>query len=397
MFNRTRFTLARKRRGMTKRSLAECVGITERSIVAYDSGSSLPSQETAEKIAQCLGFPKDFFFATDVDNIKPDAASFRALTKMTAIQRDKALGAGGIALLLNNWIEQRFELPTLDLPRLSSTEVERENNSEVCAEVLRQQWELGELPINNMITLLESRGIRIFSMAIDAREIDAFSMWNGDTPFIFLNTNKTSERCRFDAAHELGHLVMHRHGTTHKGPHAEREANDFASAFLMPRKSVLANAPRTITLPSLIAHKKYWTVSTAALNYRLHAIGLTTDWTYRTLCVQISQYGRDKEPEGATFETSQVLSKVFAALRLEGVSRSDVAEDLMIPVQEINELTFGLMLSGLNGGGNFTKTNNYGKTSRPTLEIVKQNSHYQGKNISPSESLSPQGISKDTS
>src|SRR5438094_162699 len=81
------------------------------------------------------------------------------------------------------------------------------------------------------------------ALAIDAKEVDAFSMWHGETPFVFLNTKKSCERSRFDAAHELGHLVLHRHGVP-QGQQAEAEANAFASAFLMPRASVLAMAPR---------------------------------------------------------------------------------------------------------------------------------------------------------
>src|SRR5690606_377713 len=149
-------------------------------------------------------------------------------------------------------------------------------------------------------------------------------MWKGGRPYMFLNTFKSAEHCRFDAAHELGHLVLHQHGQP-QGPDLEREANAFASAFLMPRASVLAKAPRTATLQNLIKHKKHWAVSVAALNYRLHALNLTTDWTYRTLCIQIAEAGyRKKEPEGIQHEKSVVLEKVFSALRDEGVSKSDV-------------------------------------------------------------------------
>lgn len=390
MFNCTRFALARKRRGMTKRTLAERVGVTERSVSAYESGATCPEQDTVGKIAQALAFPQAFFFADDVDELTPDVASFRAMTKMTAAQRDMALGAGSIALMLNDWMEERFALPEPEVPDLGrsapSGELRglngiksdegdhypatgREHDPESCAEALRQSWGLGELPIKNMISLLEARGIRVYSLAIDAREVDAFSMWYGGKPFVFLNTNKTAERCRFDAAHELGHLVMHRHGAPH-GQEAEREANAFASAFLMPRRSVLANAPRTATLPSLIAHKKYWTVSAAALNYRLHSLGLTTDWTYRTLCVQLSQLGRGREPDGVPFEISQVLSKVFAALREEGITKFDVANDLMVTPEEIDELTFGLMISALRGGAAKDGTAQK-NTARPTLRVVK--------------------------
>ncbi|MDR1063044.1 MAG: ImmA/IrrE family metallo-endopeptidase [Azoarcus sp.] len=370
MFNRTRFALARKRRGLTKRALAERVGVTERSISAYENGTTQPEKETVSKLAKALSFPETFFFADDVDELTPDVASFRAMTKMTAAQRDMALSAGTIALMLNDWLEERFSLPSPDIPdlgRLAATKScadellvhssegddfplhGREHDPEACAEALRMYWGLGELPVKNMITLLEAHGIRVYSLTIDAREVDAFSMWYDGKPFVFLNTNKTAERCRFDAAHELGHLVMHRHGVPH-GQEAEREANAFASAFLMPRRSVLANAPRSATLPSLIAHKKYWTVSAAALNYRLHVLGLTTVWTYRTLCIQLSEFGRNQEPDGATFETSQVLSKVFAALRAEGVSKFDVAKAINIAPEDIDELVFGLMINVLQGG-----------------------------------------------
>jgi Zn-dependent peptidase ImmA (M78 family) len=289
---------------------------------------------------------------------------------MTASQRDTALGAGAVALLLNEWIEERFDLPEPDVPDLGreggdsrpisvhkhAQEPEAYPTSsssqtpETAAEMLRAHWGIGELPVKNMIALLESKGIRVYSLAIDAKEVDAFSMWSGGRPYVFLNTFKSAEHCRFDAAHELGHLVLHQHAQPH-GPDLEREANAFASAFLMPRASVLAIAPRAPTLSSLIRHKKHWAVSVAALNYRMHALGLTTDWTYRTLCIQLAQAGyRKSEPEGVPHEKSLVLEKVFGALREEGLSKADVAQQLAIFSDEINELTFGLMLNALKGG-----------------------------------------------
>jgi Zn-dependent peptidase ImmA (M78 family) len=306
---------------------------------------------------------------------------------MTASQRDSALGAGAIALLLNDWIESRFVLPAPDVPDLgreagSRADVGNDHGScepdeyptrlgaqdpEAAADMLRAHWGMGELPVKNMIALLESKGVRVFSLAIDAKEVDAFSMWKGGCPYIFLNTFKSAEHCRFDAAHELGHLVLHRHAQP-QGPNLEREANAFASAFLMPRASVLAHAPKSATLPSLIRHKKFWSVSAAALNYRLHSLGLSTDWTYRTLCIQLAQAGyRQHEPEGINHEKSLVLEKVFSALRAEGVSKIRVAKHLGIFADDIDELTFGLMLNVLKGGRDGADA----RPSRAALRLVK--------------------------
>ena len=156
-------------------------------------------------------------------------------------------------------------------------------------------------------------------------------MWKGARPFVFLNTYKSTERSRFDAAHELGHLVLHKHGPP-QGREAEKQANAFASAFLMPRGSVLANAPRLPTYSSLVQLKKVWTTSVSALSYRLHELGVVTDWQYRGLCIEISKRGRDVEPEGAPKETSLILPKVLAALYQDGICRAQIARTIVASI-----------------------------------------------------------------
>lgn len=345
-FNPKRLTLARRRRGLTKTKLATLLGVEVRSITAYETDEFRPEPERLQKLAAVLRFPERFFGGDDLDEIAPDIVSFRSMSKMTSGQRDSALGAGAIALMLNEWIEARFDLPTAGLPDLS-----QEPSPEAAADTLRRLWGLGELPVKNMIHLLEAKGVRVFSLSIDTAQLDAFSMWHDSTPFVFLNTKKSCEHSRFDAAHELGHLVLHRHAGA-KGQEAEREANAFASALLMPRASVLANAPRMATVDQLVRHKVYWTTSVAALAYRLHDVGLVSDWHYRTLCIEIAKRGyRKREPNEAPRETSQVLAKVFSALRDDGVSKADIAATLAVHAEEIDQLVFGLALTGLSGGG----------------------------------------------
>nr|WP_297525958.1 XRE family transcriptional regulator [uncultured Roseateles sp.] len=344
LFNPSRLTLARKRRGLTMTKLAAQVGLELRSISAYEKGEFKPEPDRLAAVAKVLRFPEAFFFGDDLDEPTPDVASFRSLSKMTAGQRDTALGAGAVALMLNDWIEARFDLPSADLPDLS-----REASPEAAAQELRRAWAIGELPIKNMVHLLEAKGVRVFSLALDAAEVDAFSMWRQATPYVFLNTKKSAEHGRFDAAHELGHLVLHRHGSP-QGRAAEQEANAFASAFLMPRATLLAQAPRIPTLEHLIQLKKFWAVSVAALTYRLHAVGAIGDWHYQTLFVELSSRGyRKKEPDEGQREISQILQKVFSALREEGISKAHIARELCIPTDELDQLVFGLTLTGLSG------------------------------------------------
>ena len=66
-------------------------------------------------------------------------------------------------------------------------------------------------------------------------------------------------------------------------------------------------------------------------------------------------------------ETSQVWSKVFAALREDGVTKADVAADLRLPVREIDALVFGLVKMGSIEGG---RTGRGGTGRRGHLKVI---------------------------
>lgn len=345
MFNPSRLTLARQRRGMTKTKLAAEAKVTVRSVSAYEAGDMVPSDATIAALSRVLRFPPDFFSAPSLEVPSSESASFRALSSITAGQRDSALGAGALAIELCDWISARFNLPSSTVPDL------RGHSPEAAAEALRGAWGLGERPIKNVVHLLEAHGVRVFSLVEECKEVDAFSLWRQGTPYVFLNTMKSAERSRFDACHELGHLVLHRHGAP-QGREAEQEADAFASAFLMPRGSILAAAPRLPNVDLLVKLKRNWNVSVAALAHRLHALNLLSDWHYRTICIEIAQRGYKRaEPNGIPRETSQLLQKVFQALRNEGLTKPAIARQLHLDPAELDSLVFGLVMTPLQGGG----------------------------------------------
>ena len=344
-FSPARLTLARRRRGFTKRALGEEIGRTERAIVRYERSDRAPEPETMQLLSKKLRFPVSFFFRKAQDTLSEADASFRALSKLKAADRERALAGGELVLDLADWIDAQFVLPKPDLPNLRP-----QPTPEEAADALRIRWGLDDKPIANMIRLLEAKGVRVFSLAEDCAEVDAFSFWRGDQPFVMLNTMKSAERSRFDAAHELGHLVLHRHGQPN-GREAEREADVFASAFLMPRTSILAYAPRNPTIANILRAKRQWNVAAMALVHRMHSVGVISDWYYRQLCIQMSGMGyRKVEPEGGDREMSQVLEKVFAALRARGKSRNDVARELDWPLDELRAFVFQLVIGSVAGG-----------------------------------------------
>jgi Zn-dependent peptidase ImmA (M78 family)/DNA-binding XRE family transcriptional regulator len=333
MFNASRLATARKRRQLTKKDLAAKAGLTALTVTRLESGdTSDPSEETVQVLADALAYPVGFFYLDDCEELATDAVSFRSLSSLSARQRDAALAAGSIAFLFDEWVNAKFDLPRPDLIDL------RDEEPSAAAEALRGHWGLGTKPIEEMIKLLESKGVRIFALSERHKNVDAYSCWKEGVPYIFLNTFKSAERSRFDAAHELGHLVLHIHGAA-GGRDVEREADSFAAAFLINRGDLVSNLPRVNSLSQLVDAKVRWGVSVTALARTAFDAKLVSDWHYRELCKQMSYRGyRTDEPRGRQRERSVLWKMIFESLWKDGITRSDVAKELSIPQDEIESL-----------------------------------------------------------
>lgn len=322
------------RRHLTGKALAERSGLAVDTISRLEKGDNEPDAATVEKLARALEFPPEFFFGSDPIDMSTDAVSFRSFSRMSARERDAAISAGSLGLQLNEWIEQRFGLPEPNLLDLS-----HEPDPEVCAYLLRQHWVLGEQPIGNMLGLLETNGVRVFSLSENTASVNAFSFWRDERPFVFLNNFKTAESSIFDSAHELGHLIMHKHGEPKESRASEREANEFASAFLMPKNDVVSRMRCAISVDIVLQAKQRWRVSAMAMAYRLRRLGIVSEWQYKSLCIELSKRGfRTSEPSSVGRETSLVWKKILAQLWSERVTKSEIAQELCLPLDELEGL-----------------------------------------------------------
>ena len=349
-FTPSRLTIARMRRGLSKIELAAKASIAPKMITRYELGEHTPSPQTLEALGRALAFPVEFLSAPPISPIGTAVGSFRSLSGITSGQRDAVLSTGALAIDVNRLIEAKFRLPAPALPDYSG------HNPETAAAELRAAWGFGSRSIRNVIHELEAHGVRVYSLSEEcAQTVDAFATWAGGTPFMFLNPRKSGERGRFDASHELGHLLLHRHGGL-RGREAENEANRFASAFLMPQESVVSVVPRLPSIETILKLKKCWNVSVAALLHRLHDLKLISDWQYKSLFIEIARRGwRTSEPESIPRETSQIFRKVFAAIRNRGpTARARFARDLYLTVDELDSLVYGLVPVALDGGGGGT-------------------------------------------
>lgn len=351
---------------MTKKGVAERVNLSTNTIHRYETGELNPSEENVRQIAAVLEFPVIFFEGEEeLEQPRIDNASFRGLASKTEKVMKAALQSGTLAYLFDDWISERYNRVPLDLP-----EYPAEMNPQLAAKLLRQEWRLGDKPIENMVHLLEAKGIRVFSLAENNKDIDAYSVWRDDIPYIFLNRFKSAESSRFDAAHELCHLCLHKHGgatAEKKNSPIEKDAQAFAGAFLMPEadiKSVIS-AP-IYSVEDLLPYKRRWRVAAVALAYRLFELGFIRQSRSNSFYVEMSRRGwLTDEPQPIAREQSNLWQQIFDDLRQSDITKLDISNETGVPIWELEALLFGLAnMITIDGNGEKTPV------QKPNLRIV---------------------------
>lgn len=337
-FNPARLVTARERRAVTKSSLAQALALSSAQFRQLELGDFVPdsNSDIIQNIANELDFPVAFFYGDDLLEIPTKGAHFRAPLSISKRRKAQIRAITQIAMLFRTWLEARFILPKVAIPHYPDLPPEQ------AATIVRRDWDLGVLPIGDIVALLEAHGAIVFGLPQDCREIDAFSFWCDEYPYIFLNTQKSPERTRFDVAHELGHLVQHTRERTGDKDH-ESEAMQFAAAFLMPRESILPHASGIHSIRQVIRAKHIWRVSITALTRRLHDLGLVNTATYRDWSIRQSRLGyRTREPDPTFPDLSQLLQNVLGFLRQDNISLTDIADELAIPRTDLTDFVAGL-------------------------------------------------------
>jgi Zn-dependent peptidase ImmA (M78 family)/DNA-binding XRE family transcriptional regulator len=332
----SRLRLARMRRGLKQEELAQRVGLDKTTISKYERGDRTPDAAQAVLLADCLHFPLSFFSQSDVGPITMEGVSFRARrSEVKAATRERTLASLQMASqVLEATTAQMFRLPSPDLPGITGVP------PDVAADRLRSEWNLGSYPIPNMVHLLEAKGIRVYWFHEDDPSVDAVSKVQDSVPFALLSQRpRGGERMRFDLAHELGHLVMHRGQREFSIKQIEDEANAFAAAFLVPEDAFRKECPRYPSLLALLNLKSRWGISLQALIHRCYALGIYSESQYKNAFRKINARGwRTHEPEEMTCEESKVWEQVFRHFEKTGVRPEHFAARMHIHVEELHNL-----------------------------------------------------------
>jgi len=335
---------AREARGYTREAFAEALGITAQAVAQYEVGQHSPGPEIMGRIIGLTAQPPAFFTA-DRPSVRERFGTpyWRSLVRMNRADRLRIARRLEWSADIVAYVERFIELPRINLP--TGEPVEDFTNLEwleIAAEALREKWGLGSLPIEYLAPTLEANGVVLIKEPVRCADMDAVSRWQAGRPFILLSEDKHSlPRENFDLAHELAHLICHPHVevTSENLATIERQANYFAGALLLPRKSF----PREVISTSLdyfLELKKHWRVSVQAMVYRCKELGLLNKNQVAYLWRQIGR--RKSEPLDDAFEPERptLLSAALSMLIQNGVqSRAQIIEALKLSHSDIEQLS----------------------------------------------------------
>jgi Zn-dependent peptidase ImmA (M78 family)/DNA-binding XRE family transcriptional regulator len=287
-----RLRQARNIKGLTQTSLAKVVGVRQPAIAQFESGARQPAPETLEAIAFATGFPTGFFLQERRTHFPLGTLLFRG-PRMLESAKTEAHELASLVYEAFESLSRNVKPLPLKVPVLVG-----EKPAEA-ARLTRSSLGLSpEGPVRNLVHHLEMAGVAVLAVPKPLPIRDAFSAWTTtEVPVIALSPDRPGDRQRWSAAHELGHLVLHRQ-IRGEARTLESEADAFAGALLMPKESIRQDMRRPVTLTSLAQLKPKWAVSIAALCMRAHTLGIIDDGQLRYLYAQLSKLGwRKREPE----------------------------------------------------------------------------------------------------
>lgn len=327
-----RLKMARQMSGMSMRELADRVDVSATSISKYEKDQMTPGSDVLVRLAQALDVQVAFFLRPVTADLTAPAFRRRSSLK---VKEQKAILAETQAWLERNLDVESFftDTPVFEPPEINC-QVESLEEVEDVAMALREAWDLGLDPIDNLIEVLESHGIKV-GIVEGAEDFDALTLWaNESIPVMVVKAGIPGDRQRLSLVHELGHLILEPVEELDE----EKAAFRFAGAFLVPRPMAryeLGENRSELDLFELHLLKHKYGVSMQAWIYRAKDLGIISEHAARKLWIRFGKEGwREEEPgDQIPPETPGRMKRlVLRALAEDVISESRAAELLGRPL-----------------------------------------------------------------
>jgi Zn-dependent peptidase ImmA (M78 family)/DNA-binding XRE family transcriptional regulator len=295
-----RIKSARINAGLSQQALAEKMGLSKMAISKYENGVVNPNSTTLIALSKELDVKVEFFFRPSAPRLtKPDYRCKKILS-----QKDETKILGKTSDWLERYLtveqitgsEKPLSLPNEDLCRISALD----DIEEVSIRV-RNEWNLGYGPIENLMDVLEQHGIKVGVIAAPVN-FDALTMrYNNARPLIIVNKTFSGDRQRFSLAHELGHMLL----KFNEDIDGEEAAHRFAGAFLIPKPSAvmeLGQKRRFLDFRELYVIKQKYKISMGAMIYRAKNLRIISESAADRHWVEMRSHGWHKKEPGTQID-----------------------------------------------------------------------------------------------
>lgn len=261
-------------RRLTQAALAERAGLSRMALGRIERGDTLPRAGTLTALAEALEVPVRELVA----RVRPlRRVRFRAHSTMYGreqILAEVSRWLGDYAWLEGELGESRdFQFREIAANGRPRSPIEAAQAARNVARVK------AGMPVFNICRLLEDCGVKVLLLDRQRDSFFGLSVGPGDGgPAVVVNVWEriSVERWIFTAAHELGHLLLHpcefEREATEEPAGTEREADRFASEFLMPESAFSEEWKATLGLPlvdRVLIVKRIFRVSYQTVLHRL--------------------------------------------------------------------------------------------------------------------------------
>lgn len=266
-------------RRLSQLQLAGLVGVSPATMSKWRSGSQAPEREALDRLAGVVNVTPEWF--TRAPSSKMSLPLFRsnasAHVAARAMLEARLEWAQDVALALSEFVDY----PAVNLPvrQFNDPDQITADEIEAAAAECRELWRLGRTAVQDLALAIEGAGVVLIREETGVSQIEGLSAWSTalERPFVLLSSDKDNGyRSRFDLAHELGHLILHRQiarpNERDRHKQMELQAHRFAGAFLLPAETFSRDVRTPVTLDDLLLLKRRWGVSVAAMVMRLRAL-----------------------------------------------------------------------------------------------------------------------------
>lgn len=268
-------------RRLTQVQLASMVGVSPATVSKWRAGTQAPEREALDRLAGVVNVTPEWFTRPSTPKVSRPLFRSNASAHVAAraMLEARLEWAQDVAVALMEFVDY----PELNLPARAFTDPEEITAEDIehAACECRDMWRLGRSVVQDLALAVEGAGVILVREETGIAQIEGLSAWSEalERPLVLLSADKDNGyRSRFDLAHELGHLILHRYikNPNERDRHKllEKQAHRFAGAFLLPAETFATEVRVPPTLDDLLLLKRRWGVSAAAIIMRLRALEL---------------------------------------------------------------------------------------------------------------------------